>query len=87
MTGAVIGGVLLALFWQQSEWLAHDFLHHQVFTNRFYNNLTGLGVGNIWQGFSTSSWKMKHNHHHASPNVVHTQAGGDPEILTMPFIL
>ena len=87
MTGAVIGGVLLPLFWQQSEWLAHDFLHHQVFTNRFYNNLTGLGVGNIWQGFSTSSCKMKHNHHHASSNVVHTQAGGDPEILTMLFIL
>ena len=87
MTGAVIGGVLLALFWQQCGWLAHDFLHHQVFTNRFYNNLAGLGVGNIWQGFSTSWWKMKHNHHHASPNVVHTQAGGDPDILTMPLLL
>ena len=44
---SVIGGVLLALFWQQCGWLAHDFLHHQVFTNRFYNNLAGLGVGNI----------------------------------------
>lgn len=87
MTGAVIGGVLLALFWQQCGWLAHDFLHHQVFTNRFYNNLAGLGVGNIWQGFSTSWWKMKHNHHHASPNVVHTQAGGDPDILTIPLLL
>ena len=30
---------------------------------------------------------MKHNHHHASPNVVHTQAGGDPDILTMPLLL
>ena len=87
MPGAVMGGVVLALFWQQCGWLAYDFLHHQVFTNRFYNNLAGLGIGNVWQGFSTSWWKMKHNHHHAAPNVVHTQAGGDPDILTMPLLL
>lgn len=77
----------MALFWQQSAFLAHDFLHHQVFTNRSYNNLGGLFFGNIWQGFSTSWWKAKHNHHHASTNVVHTQAGGDPDIMTMPFLL
>ena len=87
MLGAVLGGIILALFWQQCGWLAHDFLHHQVFTNRMYNNLAGLGIGNIWQGFSTSWWKMKHNHHHAVPNVVQTQAGGDPDILTMPLLL
>lgn len=87
MPGAIIGGVLLALFWQQCGWLAHDFLHHQVFKNRMYNNLAGLIIGNVCQGFSTSWWKMKHNHHHASPNVVHTQAGGDPDILTMPSLL
>lgn len=52
-----------------------------------YNNLAGLIIGNVCQGFSTSWWKMKHNHHHASPNVVHTQAGGDPDILTMPSLL
>ena len=87
MSGAVMGGVLLALSWQQCAWLAHDFLHHQVFTNRVYNNLAGLVIGNVWLGFSTSWWKMKHNHHHASTNVVHTQAGGDPDILTMPLLL
>ena len=87
MPGAVIGGVLLALFLQQCALLAHDFLHHQVFTNRMYNNLAGLCFGNLWLGFSTSWWKTKHNHHHASTNVVHTQAGGDPDIMTMPFLL
>ena len=76
MSGAVICGVLMALFWQQCGWLAHDFLHYQVFTNRMYNNLAGLCIGNIWQGFSTACWKTKHNHHHASPDVVHTEAGG-----------
>lgn len=36
-----VAGLLLALFWQQCGWLAHDFLHHQVFLNRSYNNLVG----------------------------------------------
>jgi len=30
---------------------------------------------------------MKYNHHHSSPNVVLTQAGGDPDILTRPLLL
>lgn len=30
---------------------------------------------------------MKHNHHHAVPNVVDTQAGGDPDIHTVPLQL
>lgn len=51
MIGAIIGGVLLALFWQQCGWLAHDFLHHQVFKTRIYNNLAGLVIDNVWKGF------------------------------------
>jgi len=39
---ALLSGFLVALFWQQCGWLSHDFLHHQVFENRFYNDLTGL---------------------------------------------
>ena len=87
MSGAVICGVLMALFWQQCGWLAHDFLHYQVFTNRMYNNLAGLCIGNIWQSFSTACWKTKNNHHHASPDVVHTEAGGYPDKSTMPLLL
>lgn len=26
----MLGAVIMALFWQQCGWLAHDFLHHQV---------------------------------------------------------
>lgn len=26
----LLGAVILAVFWQQCGWLAHDFLHHQV---------------------------------------------------------
>lgn len=85
--GAVVSGaILLALFWQQCGWLAHDFLHHQVFEYRMLNDGMGVLVGNIWQGFSTSWWKNKHNHHHAVPNVTDSLAGGDPDILTMPLL-
>lgn len=78
--------VLLALFWQQCGWLAHDFLHHQVFVDRLYNNFFGILVGNIFQGFSVAWWKSKHNHHHAVPNVTDSPSGGDPDILTMPLL-
>lgn len=77
-----LGGLLMALFWQQSGWLAHDFLHHQVFTYRPINNLIGYMVGNLWQGFSVDWWKNKHNTHHAVPNV----HGADPDVDTMPFL-
>jgi len=82
MKTAILGGFLLALFWQQCGWLAHDFLHHQVFENRKYNNWAGLLIGNIFQGFSVDWWKKKHNQHHAVPNV----HGQDPDIDTMPFL-
>ncbi|KAJ3213070.1 hypothetical protein HDU67_003418 [Dinochytrium kinnereticum] len=78
----IVSGVVMALFWQQSGWLAHDFLHHQVFTNRTYNNIVGYLVGNVFQGFSVSWWKNKHCTHHSVPNV--HQA--DPDIDTMPYL-
>ena len=78
--------IVLALFWQQCGWLAHDFLHHQVFAYRGLNNLVGLVVGNLYQGFSVNWWKNKHNHHHAVPNVTDAPTGGDPDIATMPIL-
>jgi len=80
--GLLLGGITVAFFWQQCGWLAHDFLHHQVFKNRMWNNTAGYVVGNIFQGFSVAWWKAKHNLHHAVPNV----AGFDPDIDTMPFL-
>ena len=85
--GATIWGkglaiLSLAFFWQQCGWLSHDFLHHQVFKNRAYNNMAGYVIGNVFQGFSVSWWKQKHNLHHAVPNV----AGFDPDIDTLPFL-
>lgn len=80
--GLAASAFLLGLFWQQSGWLSHDFLHHQVFKNRSLNNLVGYAMGNIAQGFSVSWWKQKHNSHHAAPNI----DGFDPDIDTMPIL-
>ncbi|KAJ3094868.1 hypothetical protein HK100_005994 [Physocladia obscura] len=78
----VFAGLVMAFFWQQSGWLAHDFLHHQVFKNHSYNNAVGYLVGNVWQGFSVGWWKDKHCTHHSVPNI----HGEDPDINTMPFL-
>jgi hypothetical protein len=59
---------LLGITWQQSGWLAHDFLHHQVFKRRHLNNAVGYFLGCLLQGFSVDWWKNKHNMHHAVPN-------------------
>ena len=47
--GVVASAALLALFWQQAGWLAHDFLHHQVFGARRLNNAAGYLLGNFFQ--------------------------------------
>lgn len=85
----ILGGVILGLFWQQCGWLAHDFLHHQVFKTRMYGDLAGLFIGNVLQGFSVAWWKTKHNKHHAVPNLLQSVEGandGDPDVDTAPII-
>jgi fatty acid desaturase len=87
--GQFFGAFLLALFWQQCGWLAHDFGHHQVFKSRFWNEVAILVVGNLYQGFSNEWWKNKHNTHHAVPNLLESAVGahdGDPDIDTLPFL-
>ncbi|KAI9139370.1 delta-6 fatty acid desaturase [Paraphysoderma sedebokerense] len=78
----LVSASIMGLFWQQCGWLSHDFLHHQVFRNRFYNDCVGYVAGGLAQGFSVSWWKDKHNTHHAQPNV-HQE---DPDIDTMPLL-
>jgi len=85
----VLTSLTVALFLQQSGWLCHDVLHHQVFKKRSTGHAWGLVWGNLAQGFSVSWWMNKHNSHHAVPNLVESEAGsadGDPDIDTMPFL-
>jgi len=81
--------LLMGLFWQQCGWLAHDFLHHQVFEDRRIGDAIGLFWGNLMQGFSVAWWKNKHNGHHAVTNLHSTSPesqDGDPDIDTMPLL-
>lgn len=81
--------IWLGLFFQQCGWLAHDFLHHQVFSKRRYGDWMGILVGNFFQGYSVQWWKNKHNGHHAVPNLHSSSAvsqDGDPDIDTMPLL-
>lgn len=85
----ILGAIIVGLFWQQCGWLAHDFLHHQVFKTRLYGDLAGLFIGNVLQGFSVAWWKNKHNKHHAVPNLLQSVEGandGDPDVDTAPII-
>jgi len=85
----VFAAGFMGLFFQQCGWLAHDFLHHQVFSNRRYGDYHGLFWGNLMQGFSVAWWKNKHNGHHAVPNLHNSTAesqDGDPDIDTMPLL-
>jgi fatty acid desaturase len=51
LLGVLLSAAIMALFWQQCGWLSHDFLHHQVFDNRKYNDLMGDFLGGVCQGF------------------------------------
>ncbi|KAI8063828.1 delta-6 fatty acid desaturase [Gongronella butleri] len=79
----VAAALIMGLFWQQCGWLAHDFGHHQVFEDRFWNDVLLVFLGDLCQGFSLSWWKNKHNTHHASTNI----NGHDPDIATAPALL
>mmetsp|Transcript_28787 Transcript_28787/g.81206 ORF Transcript_28787/g.81206 Transcript_28787/m.81206 type:complete len:488 (+) Transcript_28787:209-1672(+) len=85
----VAAALLMGLFFQQCGWLAHEFLHHQVFRKRKHGDWAGLFWGNLMQGFSVQWWKNKHNGHHAVPNLHNSTAqsqDGDPDIDTMPLL-
>jgi len=85
----IMSALLLGLFWQQCGWLAHDFLHHQVFAFRKYGDLFGIFWGDLMQGYSMQWWKNKHNGHHAVPNLHNSSVDsqdGDPDIDTMPLL-
>jgi len=60
-----------------------------VFENRFWGDIFGLIIGNLFQGFSVAWWKNKHNTHHAVPNLHESSPDahdGDPDIDTMPLL-
>lgn len=78
MLSAIAAGV----GWQQLGWLGHDFCHHNTTENRNFNNIFGLFLGNVLQGYSSAWWKDRHNSHHAVTNIVEH----DPDIDNIPML-
>jgi len=68
---------LLGLFFTQSGWLGHDYVHGvDKWTDRLRQLTTAFaGLGVTW-------WSDKHNKHHALTNEV----GVDEDIATDPFL-
>lgn len=67
---AVLAGALMALFWQQVAFIAHDVLHNGVVRPRDKGlgpwwNLLGWIHGCVFFGISARKWKEEHNVHHA----------------------
>jgi delta8-fatty-acid desaturase len=77
----IVSAIFMGVAWQQLGWLIHEATHHQVFKNRWHNDLYSYFVGDFLQGFSASGWKEQHNVHHAATNVV----GRDGDLDLMPF--
>jgi len=68
---------LLSLFFTQSGWLGHDYVHGKdEWCDRFRQLTTAFaGLGVTW-------WSDKHNKHHALTNEI----GVDEDIATDPFL-
>ena len=66
---------LVAFATCQLAFITHDCGHRQIFARPNLNKVLGLLTG-LLLGFSFNWWALKHNQHHAHPNVV----GKDPDI-------
>ncbi|XP_002131801.2 uncharacterized protein LOC100181774 [Ciona intestinalis] len=70
-----ITGFLLALFWQQSGILMHDFMHSQGFRRRKWDEKIGVFFGTFCFGISARWWKDEHIIHHSFTNTVCYETG------------
>ncbi|XP_076812217.1 uncharacterized protein LOC143459123 [Clavelina lepadiformis] len=78
----ILTGVFLALFWQQSGMLMHDFMHTQFFQHRLWDEKVGVFFGTVCFGISARWWKDKHIIHHAFTNTVEPEENFvDPQAM------
>jgi fatty acid desaturase len=79
----LLSAISMGMFFQQAGWLSHEYCHHQIFSNRKFNDSMGYFMGNLLQGFSVTWWKERHNCHHASTNILEA----DPDIDNLPLFI
>jgi fatty acid desaturase len=68
--------LVMSLAFVRAGFMMHDCGHRQVFRKPRYNDLLGLVFGNLILGSSISSWRTRHNEHHAHTNEI----GVDPTL-------
>lgn len=78
----ILGGSMMALYFQQIAFCGHDLGHNSVFHNRSIDSASGILLGNALSGVSMGWWKANHNAHHCNTNSVIS----DPDIQHLPFI-
>ena len=77
----LLGGCLMAGFWQQLAFVGHDVGHNAVSHKKAKDTFLGVLFGNSLGGISLGWWKRSHNVHHIVCNSVEN----DPDIQHMPM--
>ncbi len=76
----LINALVMSLAFVRAGFMMHDCGHRQVFTKPRHNDLLGLFFSNLVLGSSISSWRTRHNEHHA-----HTNELGEDPTLEIPL--
>jgi len=77
-----ISAFLMAFFWQQVAFVAHDAGHSGITQNLHTDHFIGCVLANLCGGISLGWWKDSHNVHHTVPN----DPSHDPDIQHLPFL-
>ena len=67
-SGALIAGLVMALYLQQAAFVGHDCGHNSVTFSSTFDGMLGFIVGPLLTGVSISWWKHSHNVHHVETN-------------------
>lgn len=77
----ILWGVIFSFFSVQVGGLMHDAGHRAIFKSAKINDIFGQIFG-AYLSMGYSSWKYRHNTHHAHPNDIHD----DPDVFTFPML-
>jgi len=73
-----LAALLIGLAMQQAGWIGHDYIHGRG----KMSYILGIGIGSLFNGFSSRWWSEKHNKHHVHTN----QFGVDDDIQNDPIL-
>lgn len=78
----LLGGIFMAMVWQQSGFLMHDTMHNHIFHDRNKDQGWGFLFGNVLVGIPGKWWRDEHSEHHIFTNTVVEGVGpSDPQMV------